>query len=51
MIRISLTTTSIRYLMALKGGLPTPPEGYGYVVDKNGYYLVGADGAYILEKI
>ncbi len=33
------------------GGLPTPPSGFAYLVNKDTEYLVNADGAYILAKV
>lgn len=33
------------------GDLPSPPEGFAYIVNKVGAYLVNADEAYILAKV
>lgn len=33
------------------GGLPSPPAGFAYILNKDNAYIVNKDGAYILAKV
>lgn len=39
------------YAALLGGAVMTPPAGFVFLVDYDGFYLTDADGSYLIEEV